>query len=210
MMTEATEVEAKFILRHLADIRKRVLSAGGHLLTPRTLERNLRFDTPEGDLSTTLQVLRLRQDSRITLTYKRSQSTEERTEIELEVDDFHSAKALLQALGFQIVFIYEKYRETFALDPTHVMLDELPFGCFVEVEGPTLEAVALTAATLGLDWESRVRQDYHGLFETLHKHLKLPFRDATFANFADRPAIQPTDLDLNLANQIASASFSEP
>jgi adenylate cyclase class 2 len=209
-MSEATEVEAKFILRHLADIRQRVLAAGGRLLTPRTLERNLRFDTPEGDLSATHQVLRLRQDSRITLTYKRSQSAEERTEIELEVDDFRSAKAFLQALGFQIVFIYEKFRETFALDPTHVMLDELPFGCFVEVEGPTLEAVAHTAATLGLDWESRVRQDYHSLFQALHKRLKLPFREATFTNFADRPAIQPTDLDLALADKTASASHSEP
>ena len=201
-MSSEREIEAKFYLPHLNDIRKRVLDRGGHLLIPRLLERNLRFDTPDGRLHANHEVLRLRQDSRTTLTYKRSHSAEERTEVELEVDDFHAARSLLQALGYRVVFIYEKYRETFTLDQTKIMLDELPFGCFVEIEGPSLMVIEQAASSLGLEWDNRIKPSYLDLFYTLQQHLSLPFADATFDNFSSCPTIEPTDLGLNVFHPI--------
>ncbi len=196
-MSSEREIEAKFYLSQLNDIRKRVLDRGGHLLVPRLLERNLRFDTPDGRLHANHEVLRLRQDSRTTLTYKRSHSAEERTEVELEVDDFRTARSLLQALGYKVIFIYEKYRETFTLVQAKVMLDELPFGCFVEIEGPSLLEVEQAAISLGLEWEDRITSSYLDLFYTLRQHLNLPFADATFDNFASCPTTEPTDLGLD-------------
>ena len=197
MKSREREIEVKFYLPHLEDIRKRVLDRGGHLLVQRLLERNLRFDTHDDRLRANHEVLRLRQDNRITLTYKRSHSAEERTEAELEVDDFHTARSLLQALGYKVISIYEKYRETFTLDQTKVMLDELPFGYFVEIEGPSLFEIEQAAISLDLEWEDRIKSSYMDLFFTLRQHLNLPFADATFDNFASCSTIEPTDLGLD-------------
>ena len=200
-MGDGKEIEAKFLLHNLADFRQRVIAEGGQRLGSRMLERNLRFDTDEKKLTASHQVLRLRQDARNLLTYKYAHTFEERTEIEFEVDDFNAAKSLLEVLGYQVVFVYEKYRETFALDPALIMLDELPFGCFIEIEGPSRESLIQTASTLELSWEHRAKMDYLSLFENLRERLGLPFRDATFANFKDQAPIQPSDIGLVIANQ---------
>ena len=197
MKSGEREIEVKFYMPHLEDIRKRVLDQGGQLIVQRLLERNTRFDTHDDRLRANHEVLRLRQDDRITLTYKQSHSAEERTEVELEVDDFHTARSLLQSLGYKVVFIYEKYRETFTLDQTKVMLDELPFGCFVEIEGPSLIEIEQAAISLGLEWEDRIKSSYLDLFFSLRQHINLPFADATFDNFASCPSIQLTDLGLD-------------
>lgn len=195
------EIEAKFYLPHLADIRRRLLDLGSRLLAPRLLEKNLRFDTPDRRLSRTGTVLRLRQDRTVRLTYKTPGETSEvRHEIEFEVDDLEAARAFLEALGFERAFTYEKYREVFALDPVHVMLDELPFGCFTEIEGASLPEIIEAAGRLGLAWERRVPDSYPALFERLRHTLALPFSDATFANFAGRPRVRAQDMAVREAH----------
>lgn len=178
------EYEAKFQLPHLAEIRKRVITHGGRLVQPRLLERNLRFDDQDGTLTASHQVLRLRQDRDVTLTYKRGvERFESRIEIELEIDDFHKAHALLEALGYTVMHEYEKYRETFKLGNAHIMLDELPFGFYVEIEAGSLEAVQQMAAALGFTWEQRVQTTYLEIFQRLRQNFQLDFEDATFSHF---------------------------
>jgi adenylate cyclase class 2 len=193
------EIEAKFYLPQLDDIRAQIQSLDGYLLKSRILEHNLRFDTASRDLSGRHSLLRLRQDQSTILTYKHADSVVERTEIEIEVNDFDTTKALLEAIGFEAFFIYEKYRETYSLKPCTIMLDELPFGHFIEIEGESLEDVKQIAAKLDLPWEKRVKRNYPSLFYALQKKLNLPFRDATFENFSGLAAIQSTDLDLHYA-----------
>ncbi len=200
MSGSEAEIEAKFYLLHLADVRRSLLSLGARLQAPRLLEKNLRFDTPDRSLHRTGSVLRLRQDRTAHLTYKApGESPEVRHEIEFEVDDLDTAQAFLEALGFERVFTYEKYREVFALDPVSVMLDELPFGCFVEIEGDSLPDIIHAAERLALTWERRIPDSYTALFERLRSSLGLPFGDATFANFSGRPHIKAEDLAIREA-----------
>jgi adenylate cyclase class 2 len=102
-----------------------------------------------------------------------------RTEIECEVNDFVAAQRLLEALDYRLIFVYEKYRSTFQLGDAQVMLDELPFGDFVEIEG-TLADLRPAAAQLGLDWAAAIPFSYHALFEGLRRSRSLQFRDLTF------------------------------
>ena len=44
-------------------------------------------------------------------------------------------ESILDALGFMPAMIYEKRRETWRLGATEVVIDELPFGLFMEIEG---------------------------------------------------------------------------
>ncbi len=195
------EVEAKFLMPHLADVREHLLRLNAHLLVSRTLERNWRFDSPDGRLSAAKEVLRLRQDTRYRLTFKQTlHSPEHRLEVEFEVGDLDGARRLLEALGYEVTFIYEKYRETFALGTTKVMLDELPFGCFVELEGTSLEDNRAAAQKLGLDWEHRIQRSYLELFTRLKKDLGLTIRDATFDDFSGQAPVDLTALGFSYAS----------
>jgi adenylate cyclase, class 2 len=197
------EIEAKFYVTRLAELRRRVnLIEDAKLLEPRVLERNLRFDTATQDLRRAGQVLRLRQDRRSRLTYKDSgrfeAGTLNRRELELDVSDFGAAQQLLEALGYQVIFIYEKYRTTYELGQHELMLDEMPYGTFVEIEGEP-GGLQSAAQLLGLNWQASIPDSYSALFERLHDRLRLDFRDLTFENFegvrvsADDLAVSPAD-----------------
>ncbi len=77
---------------------------------------------------------------------------------------------------------YEKYRETFQLDAVEIVLDEMPYGNFVELEGKE-DGIKEVAARLALDWSDRILDNYLSLMGQLQSHHELPFHDLTFANF---------------------------
>ncbi len=194
--TRTEEIEAKFPLPNLEALRRLLVQLGGKSTRKRTFERNLRFDTHDGRLRANKEILRLRHDLETVLTYKKQvESFEERREIEVRTQEPEEARALLEALGFEVVFIYEKYRQVHVLHGGEVMLDELPFGNFVEVEAPDLEQVRHTCERLELEWGRRLRANYLMLFEAVARDLDLGFRDATFSNFAAVPRIAPEDLE---------------
>jgi adenylate cyclase class 2 len=209
MNNSGLEIEAKFIVQSLDDVRQRLLALDGHLITPRHLEINQRFDSHDNRLRTNFEVLRLRQGPQVTLTYKRATSAEERVEYELEIDDFDIAQNFLEALGYHVIFTYEKYREVYTLDQVKVMVDELPFGCFTEVEGPSIDVIRQKVALLGLDWDKRIKHSYLDLFDILHQRLNLPFGNADFESFQQWPPIYPADLGLDNAVQSSSDTESE-
>src|SRR5581483_3084840 len=190
------ETEVKFYVNNLQNIEMRLHSLEAHLIEPRTHEVNLRFDTPASDLQRGGKVLRLRQDKAVHLTYKDESQLKDgaltRREIEFEVSDFERAKQFVEALGYQIIFLYEKYRTTYEVDDAHIMLDETPIGGFVEIEGE-LDSLKPIAEKLGLDWEAAVPASYHALFERVRKARGLTFRDLSFENFKGMK-ISPADL----------------
>ncbi len=187
------EIEVKFYLHCLEDIHKRLIAHGAFLKTNRLLERNLRFDTPDRELAGKKHVLRLRQDNRATLTFKRHRGqVETREEFEVEIDDFEGGRKILEALGYTVTTLYEKYRETYQIDLIQVMLDELPFGCFVEIEGPSIESIRQMSDQLGLPWERRVQASYIELFDRVRRPLKIDFEEITFENFKRLAPVDPT------------------
>ncbi|MEP6819655.1 MAG: class IV adenylate cyclase [bacterium] len=93
------------------------------------------------DLDLGRAVLRLRRiGKRAILTYKerfpsRSDIKQQR-EDETQVNDPDAMELILEALGFTPGLIYEKHRETWTLGKAEIVIDELPFGLFMEIEGP--------------------------------------------------------------------------
>ena len=86
-------------------------------------------------------VLRLRRiGKRGILTYKqrfpaRSDIKHQR-EDETRVYDPDAMELILEALGFTPALVYEKRRKTWTLGKAEIVIDELPFGLFMEIEGP--------------------------------------------------------------------------
>lgn len=181
------EKEVKFPVQDFRTIETRLQEMGARLIRPRAHEVNLRFDTSNGEVMRRKQVLRLRQSDDVRLTYKGPSNTKSgiavREEIEFTVGDFDSAQEFLEALGFQVVVIYEKYRTAYQLGDAEILLDETPIGNFIEIEAPSQEVIHTTALQMRLDWESRITDSYLALFEQLRNKLGFSFRDMTFNNF---------------------------
>jgi adenylate cyclase, class 2 len=203
----SVEIEVKFYVSDLQALKYRLEVLSARSVQPRTNEVNFRFDTPSGKLARSKQVLRLRKDNLARMTYKGPSKDEggarSRQEIETTVGDFSAATQLLQALGYKVVMIYEKFRTVYRLEHVLVSLDELPYGQFAEIEGSDAEGIRKVSNQLGLNWESRVSKSYSSLFDHLQKVQSLPFRDLTFANFvglqisADALGVIPADKTSN-------------
>ena len=181
------EIEAKFHVQNLRKIELRLLELKAQLIQPRVHEVNLRFDRPDGELRNSFRVLRLRQDDIARFTFKGPSVEKEggilsRQEIEFEVGDFDSAKQFLEAIGFQVVVFYEKFRTTYELNNTHIMLDELPYGSFIEIEGENVETIRSVADAIGLNWEAMVKAGYHALFERVAGKYGLDVSKLSFEN----------------------------
>ncbi len=197
------EMEVKFYLNNLATLQRKLRNQEASLVQPRVHEINLRFDLPSGELARDHRILRLRQDAGAVLTYKgpaeNRQDVSSRQEIEVEVNDFAMARRLLEALGYQVYIIYEKYRATYLMDNVRVTLDEMPYGDFAEVEGPDPASIQATAEKLGLEWSKRIMESYLMMFAGLPAELKAGKRDLTFANF-QAVTIKPGDLGVTPAD----------
>jgi adenylate cyclase class 2 len=202
MNTTGQELEVKFYIPDLPRFEKRLADLEAALEQPRVHEVNLRFDTPAEDLSRTYKVLRLRQDTQVRVTYKgpgiEQDGVQQRQELEFSVSDFATAQAVFEALGYQVVVMYEKYRTTYSWNGLEVVLDEMPYGNFVEIEGPDGESIQKAAKKLGLDWEKRILGSYVFLFEQLRQAKGWTFRDLSFANFAGK-AFSEEDLGVQRA-----------
>lgn len=184
------EVEVKFLIDDLEAMRQKLLDTGAEVVRPRIYERNVRFDTGDNALLQKEELLRLRQDTAVILTFKgpseidRVSEAKVREEIEVEADDFDRLAAILKRLGYEPKQVYEKYRETFHLDDLEILLDEMPYGNFIELEG-TEPDIKATAQALGLDWQERILSNYLAMMGLLAEFHNLPFLDVTFDNFRD-------------------------
>ena len=199
------ELEVKYYLKDLFLIEGRLVELGAPLIHQRIHELNLRFDTPDLELSKGGMVLRLRQDTEARMTFKGPGRDEEgvraRHEIEFSVSDFRAARELIFALGFQVLMVYEKFRTTYEWKGTHITLDEMPYGNFVEIEGPDASLIQRVNQELGLDWGARIFESYTALFERLRVNLDLSFRDLIFENF-EGVEITPEKLNVRPADAV--------
>jgi len=198
------EIEAKFYVTDLKKIETRLEELNAQIIQKRVFETNIRFDLPDASLRSEGRVLRLRQDNETRITYKgpgiRAQGVSNRTEIEFVVEDFEKAKLFLEALGYQKLLQYDKYRTTYSFTNSHIMLDELPYGNFVEIEGEDIAAIHAISKKLKLNINNSITASYSALFEGVRKTLGLAFTDLTFENFA-KINISPEELQVRYADE---------
>jgi adenylate cyclase class 2 len=197
------EIEVKFMVADLAALEVRLRALGGKLVQARVHEVNLRFDTPDGSLSGAQRVLRLRKDQQVHFTYKGpsqvNQKVNVRQEIELVVDDFDNARRFLEALGYEVNVMYEKFRTTYKFRNVLVTLDEMPYGSFTEIEGPDALSLQKAADDLWLDWTCRSLESYMSLFGRVKEHRKLDIKNLSFDEVQPLN-VTPKDLGLKQAD----------
>lgn len=183
----ALETEVKIYIPDLKLVQTHLQNLGAVCTKERIFERNLRYDTPNQSLALQGGLLRLRQDTRARITYKGDVpqiSDKARTllELETEVGDFVIMDTILRKLGLEVQLLYEKFRTTYEFAETEIVLDEMPFGNFMEVEGEPA-AIENALRQLGLQNARRILSSYVAIFRDVKEALGLTFRDLSFDNF---------------------------
>ena len=137
------EIEKKYRLtkKQRQDVQRRLPEIGA-ALEGEEFEENTLYSG--GALEVGTSVLRLRRvgDGAV-LTYKQRfpgvSAVKQQQEDETKVSDAEAMEAILDALGFVPALVYEKRRTTWRLGDAEIVIDELPFGLFMEIEGPESE-----------------------------------------------------------------------
>ncbi len=166
----ALEVEAKIRVDSLEPVRAK-LAALGAVDEGRVRERNWVLDTPDESLRRAGKLLRVRNtggDGGV-LTVKTPVAGDgafkRREEVEVTVDSSDRLLVQFAALGYDVMWIYEKYRTTYHWRGCCVLLDECPeIGDFVEVEGDA-DAIRTVLRDLGLDAADHLDANYLGLWQ---------------------------------------------
>jgi adenylate cyclase class 2 len=137
------EIEKKYRLtkKQQEEVLQRLPSIGAKL-KGRDFEVNTIYTGETLDVARS--ILRLRRiGNRGILTYKErfptSSAIKHQREDETAVDDPDAMELILDALGFTPALVYEKRRQTWRLGKIEIVIDELPFGLFMEIEGSEKE-----------------------------------------------------------------------
>lgn len=136
----AIEIEKKYrVSAGLTErVRRRLTEAGAEGRGGAEFEENVIYTGP--GLDPARRVLRLRRKGvSAVFTFKErdlsGSPVKRQREEETEVSDAGALASILEALGYRPALVYEKRRETWRVAGAEVVLDELPFGLFVEIEG---------------------------------------------------------------------------
>jgi adenylate cyclase class 2 len=151
----AIEIEKKYRLtrEQTECVRRRLEESGAEGEGGAEFEENTLYAGP--GLDPRRRVLRLRlMRGRAVFTFKERDTSgsavKRQREEETEVADASALASILEALGYSPALVYEKRRTTWRLAGAEVVLDELPFGLFAEIEGEE-SAILEAERLLGLD-----------------------------------------------------------
>jgi adenylate cyclase class 2 len=117
-----------------------------------------------GEMDERGATLRLRKIGDFTvLTYKEKVKSDDGTKQKLEhetyVSDVEATEQIIDRLGYKLTAVYEKRRKYWKLNDVEVVLDELPFGLYMEIEG-TVESIDKAEKKLGLKEVEREPRGY--------------------------------------------------
>jgi adenylate cyclase class 2 len=161
------EIEKKYRLapERIEPLRRRLRESGAGGGGAAEFEENVIYTGP--GLDPARRVLRLRRTGRRALfTFKErdlsGSAVKRQREEETEVSDADALAAILEALGYRPALVYEKRRETWRLAGAEVVIDELPFGLFAEIEGEE-ENILEAERLLGLGADEGEHEPYPSL-----------------------------------------------
>ena len=178
------EVEIKFEIPNLQQIRRQLKTHRFREITPRTHEMNTLYDRPLRPLRRQGEILRIRKfgDSwKVTHKAKGKDGRHKtRKETETKIQDGKQLEEIFAALGFKAAFRYEKFRSEWTDGTGHVVLDETPIGNFGEIEGPP-RWIDRVAKILGITRQQYITKSYAELFDDWKRRTRSKAKNMTFA-----------------------------
>ncbi len=178
------ETEIKVEVDDADEVSRRLEALGATCTSPRALEDNRLFDLPGLPLARSGRILRVRvTEGRSMVTAKSPAEGRDdmkvRREVETAVADGGAFVTILELAGFAVVWRYQKFRREFRLGAAIVVVDEIPHGVFVEIEG---EPAAIEDATtrLGFPKSRWITSSYREIHERRCRAAHAPVGDMMF------------------------------
>ena len=188
-MAPPREIEIKFRIPDLKQLEANLASAGFRCITPSKHELNTLYDVPSQALRSKGQLLRLRKYGETwTLTHKARAAVgkhKSRIELETAVANGPQMDSILRALGYEPVFVYEKFRSEWSDGRGHVVLDRTPIGDVAEIEGPP-RWIDATAKQLGVSPADYITKSYAELFFDWKRRTHSKAKNMTFREMGKR------------------------
>ena len=175
------EIELKFRLKNPKTFHKKLKEKKAKFLG-KTFERTVRFDTPQGKLEKEGKFLRVRTGFKRTLTFKRKIEDKEfraREEIELEISSPQKMIDILKNLGLTRILIMEKYREKWQFQKTEIVIDKLPMGNYIEIEGEK-DSIKKAIKVLGLNFKDKITKTYWDLWREFARKKEIRDKNIVF------------------------------
>ena len=168
------EIEKKYRLSHERwDEIAASLNAIGANFVGEDFEENTIYGGEALDRTGGIVRIRKTQD-RALLTFKRrvenQTDVKQQIEHETEVSDIDAVAQILIELGLSPKLIYEKRRKTWRLRSTEIVLDVLPFGLFMEIEG-SITAIKEAEMLLGIENLETEHETYPRLTSRLGRQV---------------------------------------
>jgi adenylate cyclase class 2 len=163
------ETEIKLAVPDAASARSILRKAGFRLVHRRVFEANVVYDSPGHQLRRKSQLIRIREAGKsAVLTYKGAPVPgrhKSREELEIRVSDAGTLSEILQRVGYQPIFRYEKFRAEYQQAKKHgvATVDETPIGAFIELEGDA-SWIDRTARKLGFPEKDYITASYARLY----------------------------------------------
>jgi len=158
----AQEIEVKFLEVDVPALQQKLAALGAEDLGEDLLTEIIFYDKDlvwVKERRERTRFVRLRRTRGTTFcTYKSMMKDDDwAEELETTVGDMDKATAILEAIGLVAARHQEKRRHSYKLDGVAVDIDTWPqVPSYVELEGPSEEAIKAVAAKLGFDWDKAV------------------------------------------------------
>jgi adenylate cyclase class 2 len=175
-----TEKKYRLTKNQQEQVRLRLVELGARRIAEEFEENTIYVGAGLEAGSKILRLRRIGDHAKLTFKQRLSSSSpiKRQREEETSVANPEAMSAILEAVGFTAALVYEKRRETWILDETEIVIDELPFGLFMEVEGKESE-IELTEHRLGIEGF----EPENATYPQLTKHYGTPLGEVTEARF---------------------------
>ena len=147
------ETEAKILEVNKEEVSKRIEELGGKKVFEGQII-TYAFDTESDSLKNSGMLLRIRNENgRFVLGLKKileETSVKTMEEYEVEIEDFETAKKLLESLSYKLKQVIEKHRISFKLENCRIDIDIIKgLPTYLEIEAPTEKEIIKCAELLG-------------------------------------------------------------
>lgn len=168
------ETEIKIALSNPRTVIQKLRESGAVFLGA-VNEKTTRIDTDKGDLEKKGIFLRVRGGFANVITLKEKigvdVNTKNRLETEFEIEDIDNMLYIFERIGFNYFRIMEKYRTMWSFNQTIIVIDELPFGIYMEIEGKE-DKIEEVKQELKLENEKNIIYTYWEINEEIHPDSK--------------------------------------
>lgn len=168
-MAIETEIKYRLSAGQAEEIENRLDGLGAERGSSQ-FEENSIFRSPHLEESGAAVRIR-RTPNKALLTFKRRMSNEDEVKRQLEfetvVEEPETIEAILLELGLERQLVYEKFRRTWNWQTIEVVLDRLPFGEYMEIEGP-IDEIKKCEALLFTDGTPEVEHSTYPELTRIH------------------------------------------